>query len=134
MTPVQQSMLPDLYRQIFPEITDRDGLFGQKALWYGLSISDQLVAFYTIGQVDDTRLFVYNIGVNPDQRQKGYGRQLMEDLIQRYGDKDVFLFVHQQNKIAIHLYKSFSFEKVEREYLPPPDQICMKREKRIRFH
>ena len=35
----------------------------------------------------------------------------MEDLIQRYGDKDVFLLSDQQNKIAIHLYKSFSFEK-----------------------
>ena len=134
LIPTQQAVLSGLYQLIFPEISDMNGVFGEKALWYGLSLGEQLIAFYTIGQVNENRIFVYNIGVNPVFRQKGYGHQLMEHLIQMYGDKEIYLFVNKENRVAIKLYKSFQFDKVNREYVPPINQICMKREKRVKFH
>ncbi len=55
---------------------------------------------------------ISNIGVAPDQRNKGYGRQIMiygMDLLKREGCDSAHLRVSVDNAAAIHLYESLGF-------------------------
>ncbi|AWL12513.1 Ribosomal-protein-alanine N-acetyltransferase [Saliniradius amylolyticus] len=58
-----------------------------------------------------------DIGVHPDCRGMGVGRRLMMhfvDVCQRRGADQVWLEVRVSNEAAIHLYKTFGFDVVER--------------------
>jgi len=55
---------------------------------------------------------ISNIGVAPEQRNKGYGRQIMlygMDFLKREGCDSAHLRVSVDNAVAIHLYKSLGF-------------------------
>lgn len=55
---------------------------------------------------------ISNIGVDPRQRGKGYGKQIMLfalNQLKREGCKHARLRVHVKNKPAIHLYESLGF-------------------------
>ena len=61
---------------------------------------------------------VSNMGVNPPQRGKGYGRNILLFILEqlrRSGCKQANLRVHAKNKPAIHLYESLGFLKEERQ-------------------
>jgi ribosomal protein S18 acetylase RimI-like enzyme len=60
---------------------------------------------------------VSNMGVNPSERGKGYGRAILLFILEQLrssGCKQANLRVHAKNKPAIHLYKSLGFEQKER--------------------
>jgi len=114
-----------IYRSVFPEVTDSNGLFSENAIWHGLFERDQLIAFATIGVIDAKRAFVYNIGVVPLKRQKGYGKQIMDELLTDYGHLHLYLFVSKQNRAAINLYRKYGFIVAERAFVPPKGEICM---------
>lgn len=120
--------LEKIHKSIFPEINDRNGIFGQKALWYGIHLnSGELIAFCTVGIIDHGKIFVYNVGVCQNYRRKGYGKQLMDNIIKLYKNYDIYLFVHSENRPAILLYQKCQFKRVNNVYVPPPGHICMKR-------
>ena len=131
--------LSQLHRSIFPDVTDMNGMFGQKALWYGLktgaetgaetgaNASDSVIAFCTVGVVDKETIFLYNVGVVEPYRHKGYGRQLVENIIQLYGRSNICLFVDKNNLNAIKLYRKCGFKHTNRLYVAPLDHICMRR-------
>jgi GNAT superfamily N-acetyltransferase len=61
---------------------------------------------------------ISNIGVSPQHRRKGYGKQIMLfglNLIQKEGCNSVGLRVHVDNMPAINLYKTLGF-KVREQY------------------
>jgi ribosomal protein S18 acetylase RimI-like enzyme len=121
----------DLYKVVFPLVSEPNGLFGDKAEWYGLKlpVNDEVVAFYTIGHRDH-RVMLYNVCVAPQHRHQGYGQRLMKELIKMYGDREIFLFVNPDNRDAMLLYQRFKFREVKRVYVPPKGEICMKRGER----
>jgi len=60
---------------------------------------------------------ISNIGVGPQERGKGYGRQIMLFGLQQLkesGCKQAYLRVHSENKPALRLYESLGFVKAER--------------------
>jgi ribosomal protein S18 acetylase RimI-like enzyme len=60
---------------------------------------------------------ISNIGVDPQQRGKGYGTQIMLfglEQLKKSGCRQAFLRVHVKNRPAIHLYESLGFSKAER--------------------
>jgi ribosomal-protein-alanine N-acetyltransferase len=87
-------------------------------------------AFHRI--VDEAEL--YNLVVDPDHRQRGVGRALLEDARRRLmeaGAKRVFLEVRVSNKAAISLYSSVGFgihSRRENYYRDPPEDayvLCL---------
>jgi len=105
----------------------------RKALEHFPELPDEFLSFYysqerfyfadedqqTIGVLDfnSNRGLVSNVGVDPRQRGRGYGRQIMLFALQQLknsGCKEAYLRVHVENKPAIHLYESLGFQKTER--------------------
>ncbi len=66
---------------------------------------------------DITKGLISGMGVDFQQRRKGYGRQIMLftlEQLRKGGCKTAYLRVHVQNDPAIHLYESLGFINVER--------------------
>jgi ribosomal protein S18 acetylase RimI-like enzyme len=112
-----------IYKSIFPKVTDMNGIFGNKSKWYQFG---ELVAFCTVGIVDDTKIFVYNVAVMPDERRKGYGNDMLRQVLTQYSNFDIYLFVECTNFGAIRLYKKLNFKRVSNEYVPPNGHVCLK--------
>ncbi len=67
--------------------------------------------------IDTTKGLVSNIGVDPQYRGKGYGKQIMLFGLKRLmknGCKQAYLRVHVENRPAIRLYESVGFVKAKR--------------------
>ena len=59
-------------------------------------------------------LNIANLGVSPEHRQKGYGKQIMQYAMQTLKEQDTEfarLRVHAENEKAIRLYESFGMTK-----------------------
>jgi ribosomal protein S18 acetylase RimI-like enzyme len=69
---------------------------------------------------------LYNFGIWKDYQCKGYGKSMLSHLINKYGDKNIILFVSRENKIAIDLYLKNGF-LVSNDFVPSKNEICMKR-------
>jgi ribosomal protein S18 acetylase RimI-like enzyme len=98
-----------------PELPDEflDLYYSQERFYY--ADKDQ----QTIGVLDfnPDRGLISNVGVDPQQRRKGYGRQIMLFALQELknsGCEQAYLRVHVENKSAIRLYEALGFEKAER--------------------
>ena len=68
-----------------------------------------------------------NMAVDPDHRQQGVGRALLEDARQRMlkaGAKRIFLEVRQSNKPALALYSSmgFAIHSLRKDYYREPQE------------
>jgi len=99
----------------FPELPDEflDFYYSQERFYF--ADKDQ----QTIGVLDfnPDKGLISNVGVDPQQRRKGYGRQIMQFALQQLknsGCQQAYLRVHVENKAAIHLYEALGFEKAER--------------------
>ncbi len=82
---------------------------------YNVFADDDLIGALNLTPDSDTNL--NNIGVTPEQRGKGYGRQIALQALNRLRELDkekARLRVHAENKPATGLYKSLGF-KVEEE-------------------
>jgi ribosomal-protein-alanine N-acetyltransferase len=81
------------------------------------------VASYAFDQAD-----VQHVVVDQSFRGQGFGRQLLQTLIEGLVSrqvKTVFLEVRQSNQVAISLYQSMGFECIQkrRDYYPGVDSI-----------
>lgn len=104
-----------------------------RALKHMLELPDDFLDFYysqerfytatknqeIVGVVDfnPEKGLISNVGVEPQQRSKGYGRQIMLFALQQLKNskcKQAYLRVHVENKAAIHIYESLGFAKAER--------------------
>lgn len=97
---------------------------GERYLNLKLTHDDIMVAF-AITQVVLDEATLFNIAVHPDHQRHGYGRQLLEHLIQQLEQRDVFtlwLEVRASNARAIALYEDMGFNEVSvrRNYYPAP--------------
>lgn len=68
-------------------------------------------------QFNPSRGLISNVGVDSEQRGKGYGRQIAQfalGQLKNSGCKQAYLRVHVENKAAIHVYESLGFSIAER--------------------
>jgi len=73
----------------------------------------------TVGilDLDTTKGLISGMGVDSQQRSKGYGRQIMLfalEQLRKDNCEKAYLRVHAENEPAIHLYESLGFTNVER--------------------
>ncbi|OOH89611.1 ribosomal-protein-alanine N-acetyltransferase [Pasteurellaceae bacterium 15-036681] len=98
---------------------------GERYLNLKLSVDNQIVAFAICQTVlDEATLF--NIAVAPKAQGKGYGKQLLAELIEQLKRQDIltlWLEVRQSNSTAINLYNSLGFNEVDirKNYYPTID-------------
>lgn len=104
-----------------------------RALQHMLELPDEFLNFYysqenfyfankneqPVGITDFNlkRGLISNVGVDAQQRGKGYGRQIMLFALAQLkagGCKQAYLRVHVKNSPAIHLYESLGFLRAER--------------------
>ncbi|MGX3020472.1 ribosomal protein S18-alanine N-acetyltransferase [Ursidibacter sp. B-7004-1] len=97
---------------------------GERYLNLKLSIENQIVAFAICQKVlDEATLF--NIAVAPEFQGKGYGKKLLESLIQQLQQRNVltlWLEVRESNQTARQLYDKLGFNEVtlRKNYYPTP--------------
>lgn len=48
-----------------------------------------------------------------ENRNKGYGQQMMQELIREHGHENLRLYVESHNHRAIHIYEKFGFQYVK---------------------
>ncbi|MDH2997955.1 ribosomal-protein-alanine N-acetyltransferase [Pasteurellaceae bacterium LFhippo2] len=98
---------------------------GERYLNLKLSADNQIVAFAICQKVlDEATLF--NIAVAPQAQGKGYGKQLLAELIEQLKQQGIltlWLEVRQSNSTALNLYTSLGFNEVDirKNYYPTTD-------------
>lgn len=98
---------------------------GEKYLNLKLSAQGEIVAFAICQTVlDEATLF--NIAVYPQFQGKGYGKTLLNGLVERLRTQGVltlWLEVRESNQTAQHLYNAVGFNEVtvRKNYYPTPD-------------
>ena len=66
-----------------------------------------------IGAFDGRRGYVHHLAVDPMYQEKGYGKAIMDDLIERFRKKKVHkihLFIQKQNKKVVDFYSKQGWE------------------------
>ncbi|WP_423734725.1 ribosomal protein S18-alanine N-acetyltransferase [Actinobacillus minor] len=98
---------------------------GERYLNLKLTENGQIVAFAICQTVlDEATLF--NIAVTPEKQGKGYGRKLLEALINVLQEQKIltlWLEVRESNQTAQRLYQSLGFNEVtvRKNYYPCPN-------------
>lgn len=97
---------------------------GERYLNLKLSVENQIVAFAICQTVlDEATLF--NLAVDPCYQRKGYGKTLLQNLIERLRMQHIatlWLEVRQSNLAAQQLYHQLGFNEVtlRKNYYPTP--------------
>ncbi|QGM81029.1 ribosomal protein S18-alanine N-acetyltransferase [Otariodibacter oris] len=98
---------------------------GERYLNLKLSIDGKIIAFAICQTIlDEATLF--NIAVDPAYQGKGYGKQLLQGLIEKLNEKNIatiWLEVRESNQTAQHLYTTMGFNEVtvRKNYYPKPN-------------
>ena len=92
-----------------------DMIYASDEFYFAYSDKD-LVAILNLSL--DSSDNITNIGVSPDFRGQGYGRQTLQfamDSLREHGLKKAQLRVSLTNKIAIGLYESLGFKEIQQD-------------------
>ena len=66
-----------------------------------------------IGAFDGRRGYVHHLAVDPDYQRKGYGKAIMNELIERFKQKriqKIHLFIQKENKEVLDFYNKQGWE------------------------
>jgi ribosomal protein S18 acetylase RimI-like enzyme len=66
-----------------------------------------------IGAFDGRRGYVHHLAVDPDYQKKGYGKVIMDNLIERFRQKrihKIHLFIQKDNKGVLEFYSKQGWE------------------------
>ena len=66
-----------------------------------------------IGAFDGRRGYVHHLAVDPDYQKMGYGKTIMEALIEQFRTKNiqkVHLFIEKSNKSVIKFYSNLGWD------------------------
>jgi ribosomal-protein-alanine N-acetyltransferase len=80
---------------------------------YSLFVSDNLIG-YLISVITDNGIDLLKICINSSQRKKGYGKQLLDELVHKHAaHRTIYVEVDTTNTIAIQFYLNNGFTKLE---------------------
>jgi ribosomal protein S18 acetylase RimI-like enzyme len=66
-----------------------------------------------MGGFDGRRGYVHHLAVDPDYQRRGYGKMIMNDLIERFrkiGAHKIHLFIEKYNKDVVEFYQNLGWE------------------------
>ena len=73
---------------------------------------DKIIAV-VMGGFDGRRGYVHHLAVDPDFQRKGYGRMIMDELVNRFreiGAHKIHLFIEKYNKDVVRFYQTLKWE------------------------
>ncbi len=118
MTPEDVPEVAALERQVFSAPWSENGfldsLRSQDTLYLTVWQEDKLVGYCGFLQSFD-EADIMNVAVAPDYRNRGVGRRMLQELMQRGGGRGILRYtleVRQSNAAAIHLYEKLGFVSV----------------------
>lgn len=74
---------------------------------------DGKIVSSVIGTSDGRRGYVHHLAVDPSYQKKGYGKMIMDKLIEIYRDMKVHkihLFIEKKNKLVVEFYSKLGWE------------------------
>jgi len=74
---------------------------------------EEKIVAVVIGAFDGRRGYVHHLAVDPNYQEKGYGKAIMDDLIERFRIKKVHkihLFIEKYNKKVVDFYSNQGWE------------------------
>ncbi|MFX1569653.1 MAG: GNAT family N-acetyltransferase [Promethearchaeota archaeon] len=86
-----------------------------------------------IGGFDGRRGYVHHLAVDPDYQQKGYGKMIMDELMEKFrkmGVHKIHLFIEKYNKKVVNFYQNLGWEirddLIMMSYIPDKDLYKMR--------
>jgi len=73
----------------------------------------QKVVGVVIGGFDGRRGYVHHLAIDPDYQKKGYGKMIMDELIEKFrkiGVHKIHLFIEKYNKNVVEFYQNLGWE------------------------
>jgi len=86
---------------------------GQGFIYYYGDVPTGYILYGMVWRDNKREFTVVSIGVDIKHRGKGYGRLLLDRLVQSHPDREIHLNVRETNTVAQKLYSSIGFVKVE---------------------
>jgi len=74
---------------------------------------NEIIIGVVMGGFDGRRGYVHHLSIDPEYQRKGYGKLLMDELIERFQKKrvhKVHLFIEKHNKDVIAFYRKLGWE------------------------
>ncbi len=74
---------------------------------------DGKIIAVVIGTFDGRRGYIHHLAVDPDYQNKGYGKIIMDEIIELFRDKKVHkihLFIQKANKQVVDFYNNLGWE------------------------
>lgn len=74
---------------------------------------DNSVIDVVMGGFDGRRGYVHHLAIDPDYQRRGYGKMLMNDLIEKFRKMSVHkihLFIEKYNKDVVEFYQNLGWE------------------------
>jgi ribosomal protein S18 acetylase RimI-like enzyme len=74
--------------------------------------NDRLISV-VMGGFDGRRGYVHHLAVDPDFQRRGYGRMIIDDLIEKFrkmGVHKIHLFIEQYNRDVVEFYRTLGWE------------------------
>ncbi len=74
---------------------------------------DKKIIGVVIGGFDGRRGYVHHLAVDPDYQKKGYGKMIMDELIEKFrkiGVHKIHLFIEKYNKNVVEFYQNLGWE------------------------
>ena len=85
-----------------------------KSKWF--IIEDNTVKVGYVRTSDETDVSIYiGCDIHPDSRRRYYASQALKMILDKYNDKNIFLWVFLNNAIAYNLYMKLGFQITGRE-------------------
>lgn len=88
--------------------------FAQGLKLAGLHHQKQLAGYLALLPVAKAEAEVLKLGIAPELRRQGYGRQLLHFALKQMGPVELFLELRASNEAAKKMYQSFGFAQVGR--------------------
>ncbi len=79
-----------------------------------VGLRDDEIVSVVMGGFDGRRGYVHHLAVKPELQRKGLGREMMDELMNRFEDLKVIkvhLFVEENNKDVKDFYRNIGFEE-----------------------
>lgn len=90
-----------------------DERFGSLSVYYKKRNIGHILTSYTFAKKHNGDILLWDFNVEREYRRMGVGRKILKRIKRIYKDKNIFLEVMKENKIAYNLYVSEGFGLVE---------------------
>ncbi|WP_332452689.1 GNAT family N-acetyltransferase [Chryseobacterium aquaticum] len=84
----------------------------KKSEVYKLSLNDKIIAYYSYLNINENTVKLDNLFVVPEEMRKGYGKTLMNDLINKTKKEKTAKIILEADPNAEKFYEGFGFLKI----------------------